>query len=382
MESIHFASGRWSFMLDGFANLVYQAEREPRGESEVFSTNMVMLGGERSLGRGGFRFRVMASLEPSLGKEGYPLLLQTGESADGSNPLFDRQHPHDLLMEAAVVYERPAGSAGSLFVYFAPVGEPALGPSAFVHRFSASDNPVAPLSHHWLDGTHITHGVLTVGYARAGKLKLEASAFNGREPDAERWGVDSFALDSFAARASFNPSPNWSLQVSAAKVSEPDRLHPSLDVIRFTTSATYNRALARGNWQATVAYGRNDTERLTAPPASLPPGVHIHFTPGVSPVQHAVLAEADLRFRNRHAVFARGEWAEKNELFLAADRRHDLIYDVGKASFGYVVDFVTRPELRIGAGGYGAAIFVPSELEFVYGKRPFSWGVFVRLKIV
>lgn len=382
MESMHFASGRWSFMLDGFVNVVDQEEREPRGESEIFSTNMLMLAAERPLGSGRFHFRAMASLEPSLGKEGYPLLLQTGESADGRNPLFDRQHPHDLLMEVAAAYERPLGKAGSFFVYFAPVGEPALGPSAFVHRFSASDNPVAPLSHHWLDGTHISHGVLTLGYARAGKLKLEASAFNGREPDSERWDVDSFALDSFAARLSFNPSSNWSLQVSAARASEPDRLHPSLDVVRFTASATYNRPLARGNWQTTLAYGRNDTERLTAAPESLPPGVHIHFTPGVSPVQHAILAETDLRFRNRHAVFGRAEWAEKNELFLAADRRHDLVYDVGKVGLGYVFDFVTLPSLRIGAGGYGAALFVPSELDFVYGKRPLSWGVFVRVKIV
>jgi hypothetical protein len=368
-------------MLDGFVNLVHQEEREPRGDSELFSTNMLMLAGERPLGSGRIGFRAMASLEPSLGKEGYPLLLQTGESADGTNPLYDRQHPHDLLMEAAVAYQRPLGRQGSFFVYFAPVGEPAIGPSAFVHRFSASDNPVAPLSHHWLDGTHISHGVLTAGVSRAGKLKLEASLFNGREPDAERWDVDSFALDSFAARVSFAPTPNWLLQTSAAKVSEPDRLHPQLDVIRFTASATYNRALARGNWQIMLAYGRNDTERLTAPPASLPPGVHIHFTPGVPSVQHALLAETDVRFSNRHAVFARAEWAQKNELFLAADRRHDLVYDVGKVGLGYVFDFVTHPALRIGAGGYGATLFVPSDLEFVYGKRPLSWGVFVRLKI-
>jgi hypothetical protein len=99
-------------------------------------------------------------------------------------------------------------------------------------------------------------------------------------------------------------------------------------------------------------------------------------------VQHAVLVETDWRFRNRHAVFGRFEWAEKNELFLAADRRHDLVYDVGKTGLGYVFDFVALPSFRIGAGGYGAALFVPSELEFVYGKRPVSWGVFVRVKIV
>jgi hypothetical protein len=369
-------------MLHGFANFVYQDESEPRGDAGFFSTNMIGLGGERSLGRGGFSFRVMGSLEPTLGARGYPLILQTGETADNRNPLFDRQHPHDVFMEIAAKYERPLGSRGSWFAYFAPIGQPALGPAAFMHRASASDNPVAPLSHHWLDGTHISHGVLTLGYQHGETLKIDGSLFNGREPDSDRWDVDGFALDSFSARVTYQPSPNWSMQASASRLSEPERLHPSLDVIAFTATATYNRPLARGNWQTTLAYGRNDTERLTAPPESLPEGVHIHFTPGISPVQHAVLTETGLRFASRHTVFGRFEWVEKNELFLAADRRHDLIYDVSKISAGYILDFLAVSFLRVGAGAYASALFLPSDLDFVYGERPRSVGAFLRIKIV
>ncbi len=361
-------------MFHGFVNLAYQDESGVRGESEAFSTNMAMFHAERSLGEGRFGFRVMASLEPSLGARGYPMLLQTGESADGRNPLFDRQHPHDLFMEIAARYQR-----GGLFVYFAPVGEPALGPPAFMHRLSAYDNPIAPITHHWLDGSHISHGVLTVGWESEGRWKLDGSLFNGREPDAHRWDLDGFDLDSFAARLTYNPSPRWSTQVSAAWVREPDRLHPSLDVVRVTASTTYHRPLARGYWQTTVAYGRNDTERLTAPPATLPPGVHYHFTPGISPVQHALLIETGLRFANAHAVFGRLEWAEKNELFLAADRRHDVVYNVGKVSAGYVFDFLVRPHARIGVGAYGSLLRVEPELDFVYGTRPRSFGIFVRV---
>jgi hypothetical protein len=363
-------------MFDGFANLVHQAESGKRGESETFSTNMAMFHADRSLGRGRLELRVMASLEPYMGKSGYPLLLQTGETADGKNPLFDRQHPHDLFMEISARYER-----SGFFVYFAPVGEPALGPSAFMHRLSARDNPVAPLAHHWLDGAHISHGVVTFGWQRGGTWKVEGSIFNGREPDAERWDFDGFDLDSFSARLTWNPTPLWSTQVSAAKVSEPDRLHPSLDVVRFTASATYHRPAARGYWQTTLAYGRNDTERLTAPPAFLPPGVHYHFTPGISPVQHAVLIETGLRFAAAHSVFGRAEWAEKNELFLAADRRHDVVYDVGKLSGGYVFDFLARPSFRAGAGSYASLASVESELDIVYGETPWSWGVFLRLSL-
>ncbi len=361
-------------MFHGFVNLVYQDESGRRGEAQTFSTNMAMVHAGRSLGRGRFGFRVMASLEPTMGERGYPLLLQTGESADGRNPLFDRQHPHDLFMEIAARYEREG-----FFVYFAPVGEPALGPSAFMHRLSAYDNPIAPLTHHWLDGAHISHGVLTFGWETQGRWKLDGSIFNGREPDADRWDIDGFDLDSFAARLTYNPTPNWSAQVSASRVKEPDRLHPSLDVVRFTGSATYHRPLSRGYWQTTVAYGRNDTERLTGAPATLPPGAHIHFTPGISPVQHAALLETGLRFGGAHAVFGRVEWAEKNELFLAADRRHDVVYDVGKASAGYVFDFLVFPGARIGAGAYGSFQWVESELDFVYGKSPRSFGIFVRV---
>jgi hypothetical protein len=376
MQGLHGTASGWSLMFHGFFNLAYQDESGVRGESETFSTNMAMFHAERSLGKGRFGFRVMASLEPTLGARGYPLLLQTGESADGRNPLFDRQHPHDLFMEIAARYER-----SGLFVYFAPVGEPALGPPAFMHRLSAYDNPVAPLTHHWLDGTHISHGVLTLGWESRGKWKLDGSIFNGREPDADRWDIDGFDLDSLAARLTFNPTPRWSAQVSAARIAEPERLHPSLDVVRFTASASYHRPISGGYWQTTVAYGRNDTERLTGPPEFLPPGVHVHFTPGISPVQHAVLAETGIRFAGAHAAFARVEWAEKNEIFLAADRRHDVVYDVGKASAGYVFDFLVLPQARIGVGAYGSLQIVEAELDFVYGTTPSSFGIFCRITI-
>jgi len=376
MQGLHGTAGAWSLMAHGFVNVVYQDESGVRGESETFSTNMAMFHAERSLGDGRFGFRVMASLEPTMGERGYPLLLQTGESADGRNPLFDRQHPHDLFMEIAARYER-----SGLFVYFAPVGEPAIGPPAFMHRPSGYDNPIASITHHWLDGSHISHGVLTLGWESRGKWKLDGSIFNGREPDADRWDVDGFGLDSFAARLTYNPTARWSTQVSAAWVDEPDRLHPSLDVVRFTASATYHRPFARGYWQTTVAYGANNTERLTAPPETLPPGVHYHFTRGISPVQHALLLETGVRFAGAQAAFARAEWAEKNELFLAADRRHDVVYDVGKVSAGYVFDFLVRSRSRVGAGVYGSLQFIDPELDFVYGNTPWSLGIFFRFTI-
>src|SRR5204863_8412876 len=108
--------------------------------------------------------RVMLSVDPAtVGKSGYPLLLQTDEAVNGL-PLIDRQHPHDLFMELAATYNHPLGrDGGSVFLYAGLPGEPALGPPTFMHRFSGTEIPEAPISHHWLDSTHITFGVVTGG---------------------------------------------------------------------------------------------------------------------------------------------------------------------------------------------------------------------------
>ena len=346
---------------------------------------MAMFSAGRGAGAGDFNFRFMASLEPTLGRTGYPLLFQTGETADGVNPLFDRQHPHDVLMEVAFRYDIALGQADSLFFYFAPVGDPAIGPTAFMHRFSSIDNPTAPLAHHWLDATHISYGVLTFGWSRGGKVKLEGSIFNGSEPDAERWDVDEIKLDSFSTRITVDPTPNLSIQGSMGLLKGPEQLHPDQDLLRMTASVTHNKVLGGdaswGNWQTTAAWGRNKWEEALPDPLGIVSG-HIHFTPGVQPTRNAVLAETGIRFKQAHTVFARWEWAEKDELFITADRRHQLVYDIQKLNAGYLIDFLRLSHARIGAGVYGSVHWVPDDLVFVYGERPTSYGFYLRLKII
>ena len=67
---------------------------------------------------------------------------QTGETYKGQ-PLIDKQHPHDRFMELSAQYTHPLGERGTWFTYFGYPGEPALGPVAFMHRMSASENPSA-----------------------------------------------------------------------------------------------------------------------------------------------------------------------------------------------------------------------------------------------
>lgn len=388
MEGIHFEAGGFDMMLHGFIDIGYLNEPEPRGENEAFTTSMLMLGGRRPLGKGAFGFRVMGSIEPVMGRNGYPLLLQTGETADGTTPLLDRQHPHDVLMETALTYSRPTTRGSSFFVYAAPVGEPALGPPAFMHRESNGGNPFAPIGHHWFDATHITYGVITAGWNELNKAKIEASIFNGREPDENRWDVDSMRLDSYSLRFTLNAAENWSVQGSFGSLNEPEVLHRGIDFLRITASATYNRRRDRGNWQSTLAWGRNKRERtvLSVDPTAVL--THFHGTgsiPGVviSPVmvQNAFLAESALRFADAHSVFARLEWVEKDELFAIDDARHISVYNVGKLNLGYSFDFVRSRWLGLGVGIAGSLHFLPNELESDYGNRPASFYGFVRARL-
>jgi hypothetical protein len=285
--------------------------------------------------------------------------LQTGETANGVTPLIDRQHPHDLFMELAGVYSVPVVTDTSAFLYLGYPGEPALGPPAFMHRFSGMDNPEAPISHHWLDSTHITYGVVTAGFVHRG-WKLEGSIFNGREPDQQRWDFDPPRLDSASVRASWNASENLAFQVSYGDLKSPEQLEPDVDQHRITASAIYNKKLQHGNWQTTLAWGQNN----------LQPGATLN----------AYLLESAIGWY-RHTLFARAENTEKDELFPPGDPLHGRKFDVSKLSVGYVYDVPVGEHLSLGLGAVGSLYSLPSALEPAYGSSPSSYMVFTRVKL-
>jgi hypothetical protein len=187
--------GKWMFMFHGNAFLSALQQSGPRGYDKVFSTNWFMPMAQRQIGRGELTFRTMISLEPAtVTQRFYPLLFQQGETAFGK-PINDGQHPHDFIMELAALYDLRLGQNGLLSFYAAPVGDPAMGPSAYPHRASASEDPVASLGHHLQDSTHIANDVVTGGLSYK-KARIEFSGFHGREPDEFRWNIDSGAVDS------------------------------------------------------------------------------------------------------------------------------------------------------------------------------------------
>jgi uncharacterized cupredoxin-like copper-binding protein len=358
-QGIHAMYGGWSTMTHGFVNLIYDRQGGPRGDSKTFSTSMLMVMGQRRLGEGTLGLRGMVSADPLMGKSGYPLLLQTGESANGA-PLIDRQHPHDLFMELATSYSQPLGERGSMFVYAGLPGEPALGPPAFMHRFSGEDNPEAPISHHWLDSTHIAFGVVTLGYVYD-KMKIEGSVFRGREPDESRYNIETGKLDSASVRLSYNPTKDWALQMSRGHIKSPEELHADVDVDRTTASAIYHRSFGSASTQTTLAWGRN--------------------APSHGEATNTFLLESAVRMSRTHTFFGRAERSQKNELFLAGDPRADEKFRVGKLTLGYVYDLPRDAHYKIGFGGLVSRYSLPGDLKPVYGD-PTSFMLFARVKII
>lgn len=340
---------------------VYDYQSGARGDKKFFSPNMAMLMAEHPVGDGKFGVRTMFSLEPAtIGRNGYPELLQTGETANGVTPLIDRQHPHDLFMELALTYSHPINENNSAFAYFGMPGEPALGPVTFMHRFSGMNNPESPITHHWLDSTHITFGVATLGYIWK-NWKIDGSIFTGREPDENRWNFDEPLFDSYSARLSFNPTKAWSFQVSYGWIHSPEQLSPDVDVDRITASVTYDKAWGKNHWQTLFAWGENRNH----------PGKNLD----------GFLLESTVQFHNTHTVFGRAERVSKDELFPPGSPLDGQEFTVNKISLGYIYDFPKIQHIVFGIGGMGAVHILPGTLTSTYGDTPLSFLLFVRAKL-
>lgn len=350
MHAIHAMAGGWRLMFHGHVYAGVNWQGSTRGDSEPISTNWIMGMASRDLAGGELTLRGMFSLEPlTVGKDGYSLLLQSGEAYQG-RPLVDRQHPHDLFMELAAHYRHPIGGGLSVDVYGGPVAEPALGPAAFPHRPSAMPNPLAPLGHHWFDSTHISMGVVTAGVSNR-YARLEGSWFNGREPDEDRYDIEFRGFDSYATRLSIAPHRDVSLQASYGFLKSPEQLEPDVSVGRFTTSATYNRPIGMtGNWATTAAWGRNMPDEGSA--------------------TNAFFIESALDADKAGTPFLRLELVEKAGHDLAlGEAMAEEVFTVHNASAGYLYELPAMADLRPGVGVVGTLTHLPdATLAAAYGN--------------
>lgn len=348
--------GDTTLMLHGFVWPVFTDQGGPRGGDKFYVQSMGMATLEKPFEGGKLTLRTMMSLEPAMRHDGYPNLFATGEVAYG-DPLVDRQHPHDLFMELAGRVDFDIGENTTAFLYGGPVGEPALGPSAFMHRGSARYNPEAPITHHWFDSTHITYGVVTAGLGGP-QWQLEASAFRGREPDEYRWNIESPKLDSWSVRASFAPSPAWLVQASYGQIDEPEEMHPGQDEHRTTASVHYNDGRGLSATAAFSAKNRQPGTTLTA-----------------------WLGEVNWDLTDHHTLFGRVENVKNDELFPDhANPLHDTPFRVTKFQAGYAYRIPLGP-VNLALGGSLSAFAKPDALDPYYGDSPMGYTVFARFSL-
>ena len=345
VRAAHTSIGGWGLMLHGAAFLQYVREMGTREADQLGSINWLMVVASHGLAGGTVRLRAMASAEPwTVGGRGYPELLQVAVPYHGVN-VSDRQHPHDLLAEAAVAYDRPLGGRLALSFYAAPVGEPALGPVAYSHRPSAALDPVAPLGHHLQDLTHISAGVVTLGIGTR-RIKIEGSYFNSAHGDDVWTDVDPVALNSYAGRLSLSPSAHWTVATWFGHLAAATGAHAHGALDRVGVSVLH----ARGAWSTAFVYGAD-------------------FREGASHPLNTLLLESTVEVDRANTLFGRVEYARRTDEDLALIASIPEEVDIGAASAGYARAVGRRRGIEALLGVRGTVRFLPAELEVFYGSR-------------
>lgn len=371
----HSLRGPWSLSLHGNAFGQYSDQSTVHGDRQLGLTDWEMIVASRTIGAGIVELHAMTSLEAAvLGSRGYPLLLQTGQR------LANRQAPRDGLMELSARYDHAFGRSIAASVYAAPVGEPAVGPVAFMHRPSAQDDPTAPLGHHWQDATHAAVGVVTAGiFSRF--AKLEGSVFNGRQSDTNRFRVDieGARLDSYAGRFTVAPTGSTTASVWWAYIADHER--DGAPMHRYGAQIMTQRpGVAGGDWTTTAIFGANVHHHIGPDHSAL------HGGNPASPHQrsNSLLLESAVGIGHRLSVFGRIERVQKSasELgFLGGDLTQR--FDVRPLSLGTRIEVVKFRRLSVGVGGRAAVTLLPETLRYTYGtRRPTGYSIYLNARPV
>jgi hypothetical protein len=359
--------GSWNTMFMAQAFIDDTQQSGPRGSDKLYSTNWLMADAEHRVGRNGaFEFQLMLSLEPAtITDRRYPLLFQTGETAFGK-PIVDGQHPHNFIMGLGFQYALSLSENTTLELYFAPVGDPALGPIAYPHRASAMELPQATLAHHWEDSTHISDEVVTAGLAYK-KFKLEASGFYGSEPGENRWIIQTGPINSWSTRLWYFPARNWAAQVSTGHLTHPEALEAG-DQFRTTASIEYSKPMQGSSWSSSLIWGR------------------VHNTSTKRDVD-GYTAESVLPLGRKNFVTGRIELVDKDELFAGdpgIEEYLDIFYGstfrIGAYTIGYTRDIGTFRGVETGVGANLEAYSLPGAIKPYYGEHPIGGNIFVRFR--
>lgn len=440
--------GGWQLMLhaNAFAANTQQQADSPRNRDAFFSTNWAMpmaqyaFGSARPDGDGStgglFTVRTMLSFEPAtVPARNYPELFQQGETAYGA-PIVDGQHPHDFFMEVAALYDIHLSKNTLFSLYAAPVGDPAIGPTAYPHRQSASEDPIAALGHHQEDSTHIAFDVVTGGFTYRW-VRVELGGFHGAEPDEAHWhfqpSPNGLAIDSVATRLTVSPSADWTGQYSIAHIHSPEALYPGEDQQRQTVSAMYHHTFRSRPVPPMQGMGGTAMKSDAMPGMDMPgsaatdvkPNSQTGAMPGMNangnsqaakPMmnmapeptmdlsttalwgrtrsladnskENSYLLEALLRFKSKNYVWTRMENAGRsNELLLAPGTQLPASFTelpighVAEYSFGYDHDIPLGPHVLAAPGVQFTEYRTPQALRSDYGRAPTGELFFVRFRL-
>jgi hypothetical protein len=359
--------GQWQLMWMAEAFLVDTQQTGPLGADKLYSVNWGMLSAVHRLGGGHVMLRTMLSLEPAtVTDRRYPLLFQTGETAYGQ-PIINAQHPHNFVMELSVQYAHRIGENALWDLYYAPMGDIALGPVAYPHRASAMEIPQATLGHHWEDSTHILSNVITAGLSRRW-FRIEGSGFHGAEPGENRWTIPFGPMDSYSGRITISPGVRWTTQVSAGRLSHPEALELG-DVTRTTASVEYVAPRPHGNWWATsLVWGRN-------------------WKSAGQYGSNAITAETVFPWKEKNFFTGRYEWSQRDELFNSPQLQQieaqtgTHIFDVNAYTVGYTRDIGTFWNVQTGLGANVTAYAIPADIKPYYGDHPMGFSFYLRLRL-
>jgi hypothetical protein len=356
------SGGGWHFMQDGSLYLMFNHQGSERGDDEFKAPNWWMGMASHRAGPGELTLTGMLSLDPAtVGTAGYSEIFQVGETLDGK-PLIDRQHPHDFWMQLSAAWRTTVTEKTGITLAGAVSGEPALGPVAFMHRASAAGGLLAPLGHHTFDSTHVSFGVATAGIDH-GPIAVEASVFNGREPDQRRWNFDFGPMDSVSGRVWYRPSRAWEFQVSSGRLVEPEQLAHG-NVVRTTASGAYTTGDEAHLVAVSAGFGMNAAHESTH---------HAGFGE-VSKAWGRTLGSARLELvQVETELLLTGEVPQTPE----GEARRDL---VGALTLGAQREFVRWKGFTASLGANGTLYHVPESLSATYGNHPASFQVFLQLR--
>jgi hypothetical protein len=336
------ASAQWSTSIHGAAFGIHNTEagpEEPRTEN--FSTNWLELRGRYDTASGFFfGVRGRGSAEPyTIPEEGYPQLLQYISPYAGG-PLIDRMRARDVIEEAAAEV-----GWRSLRLYVAPIGEPTLGPRPYGLRESSADIAVAPFAYDIQESFHVKTSVVNAALDTK-FVRFEGGVFHDGTSTGRHTSLETGDIDSWAARVTVMPSDKVSFQLSRGELGD--------DFVRTISSASVGY---QGSVVAATALWTRREEGLTGPLDAYGIEISIRAT--------------------RNTITGRFENVDRPSIAGGEPTR------TGHGTVGYVLDVLTRPTWRAGAG-INVDYHTNSRALTggVYGHKPQTIYFFARIRSV